>query len=102
MFTIVKNRLADKPTSQDHHDHHAGYLTLDVSKPRFDKVIRETNVNQRRMKAASQTRMPAFTHRSKSFFNEPDFKIGSRHRDFTPDKLGFDAKIHGPIKDITR
>ena len=30
------------------------------------------------------------------YFKEPDFKIGSRHRDFTPDRLPFNALIDGP------
>ena len=36
MFTVVKNKMADKPTSQDHHASHA---ELSVALPRFDKVI---------------------------------------------------------------
>ena len=30
------------------------------------------------------------------YFKEPDFKIGSKHRDFTPDRLPFNALIDGP------
>ena len=36
MFTVVKSKLADVPTSQDHH---ASHHELAVTMPRFDKVI---------------------------------------------------------------
>ena len=38
----------------------------------------------------------------RNYFNEPDFKIGSRHRDFTPEKLGFNKIVDGPANVDTR
>ena len=37
MYTVVKNRVADKPTS---HDTHATHGELSITLPRFDKVIK--------------------------------------------------------------
>lgn len=34
--------------------------------------------------------------RTKSYFESVDFKIGSKHRDMTPDKMGFAEKYDGP------
>lgn len=36
MFTVVKNVLAEVPTSQDHHNTHD---RLSVTLPRFDKIV---------------------------------------------------------------
>ena len=32
----------------------------------------------------------------RGYFNEPDFKIGSRHRDFTPGKIPYNPIVDGP------
>ena len=45
MYTVVKNRMADKPTSHDKHETHQ---ELSVTLPRFDKVI--TGLNEQRRK----------------------------------------------------
>lgn len=102
MYTVVKNKLHDKPTSQDNHDHHASYQELPVYLPRFDKVINNINTETRKKKATSLARLPECDNRKKGYFKEPDFKIGSRHRDFTPDKLGFNSLVHGPATVDTR
>jgi len=47
-------------------------------------------------------KVPAVTRSRRGYFNEPDFKIGSRHRDFTPDRLPFNAIINGPANVDTR
>ena len=36
MYTLVKNMLADVPTSQDHHSTH---IELEAKPPRFDKIL---------------------------------------------------------------
>ena len=46
--------------------------------------------------------MPIGHRRHKSYFKEPDFKIGSRHRDFTPDKIGFNPETDGAANVDTR
>ena len=74
MFTVVKNKLADVPTS---HENHASHDELNVTLPRFDKVIKTLNESRRRQ-AHSQVKMPP--RRIRSFFETTDFKIGSRHR----------------------
>lgn len=45
MFTVVKNRLADIPTSQEHH---ASYPELSVTLPRFDKVLKGITETKRK------------------------------------------------------
>ena len=49
MFTVVKNKLADVPTSQEHH---ASPAELAVSLPRFDKVILGISETKRRRNGA--------------------------------------------------
>ena len=44
MFTVVKNKLADVPTSQEHHGSHD---ELKVMLPRFDKYIKDVNQKRR-------------------------------------------------------
>ena len=44
--------------------------------------------------AGSTVKVPNH-RRNRSYFKEPDFKIGSRHRDFTPDKVPFNPQIDG-------
>ena len=103
MFTVVKNKLADKPTSQDTHDQHASQQELYCVLPRFDKVMKAVEFDKRRkIMANSQTKVPSHNKGRRGYFKEPDFKIGSRHRDFTPDKLGYNRTIDGPADVDTR
>ena len=53
MFTVIKNQLADVPTSQDFHSNH---VELNATPPRFDRMIVDLN-NKRRQKANSQIRL---------------------------------------------
>jgi len=101
MFTVVKNKIADKPTSQDHHDQHASHQELAIMLPRFDKVIRGVEDNRRKQNN-SQNKVPSYNRRTRGYFNEPDFKIGSRHRVFTPEKLGYNSIVDGPAEVDTR
>ena len=47
MYTLVKNLLADVPTSQDNHSNH---IELEATPPRFDKILLAQS-EQRRMKS---------------------------------------------------
>jgi len=79
MYTLVKNLLADVPTSQDHH---ATHIELEATPVRFDKII-VTHSERRRINSmgcpvlASDIRGRA----KKSYFAAVDYKLGSRHRD---------------------
>lgn len=46
MYTVVKCKLADVPTSQDHH---ASQENMNITLPRFDKMITKLNEDKRRM-----------------------------------------------------
>ena len=89
MYTCVKNQLAEVPTSQEHH---ASHTELKVCHPRFDKVLHSIHADRvRRNNNHSETKMvPNASRRVKSYFAPTltDFKVGSKHRDFTPAKLG--------------
>lgn len=79
MYTLVKNLLADIPTSQDHYATHS---ELEATPPRFDKILLAQSENRRLNsmgcpKLASEIR----GRRKKSYFAGVDYKLGSRHRD---------------------
>lgn len=97
MYTVVKNRLAEVPTS---HENHATHSELRITLPRFDKVISGLNEERRRQQTMSMSmnKVQPINKRSKGYFAEGDFKIGSKHRDFTPDKLMFNHLCDGPPK----
>ena len=94
MFTVIKNQLADVPTSQDYHSNH---VELKTDLPRFDKMITDLN-NKRRQKANSQIRLDAVQNerRRKAYFEGFDFKIGSFHMDKNPDRLDPNQAYLGP------
>ena len=85
MFTVIKNQLADVPTSQDFHSNH---VELNATPPRFDRMIVDLN-NKRRQKANSQIRLDGVANerRRKAYFEGFDFKIGSFHMDNNPGRL---------------
>lgn len=83
MFTVIKNQLADVPTSQELH---AKHVELTATPHRFDKDITHLS-NKKRQQASSMHRqnlmnseMP-LQRRTKSYFEGVDFKVGSRHND---------------------
>ena len=90
MYTVVKNKLADVPTSQEHH---ASNPELQVTLPRFDKVLQGiTEGKRKRNNGYSQSRIP--NRRIKSYFETPDFKVGYA-RDYTPNRLNPSIKYEG-------
>ena len=88
MYTNVKSQLADVPTSQEHH---ASHTELNITLPRFDKVLHSIHADRvRRNQNYSETKMMPTSHRRvKSYFapKVQDFKIGSKHRHYTPGKI---------------
>ncbi len=65
MFTVVKNKLADVPTS---HENHASLERMNITLPRFDKIITGLN-EKRRHHALSQTKVaPNANKRLKGYF----------------------------------
>jgi len=92
MYTVVKSRMAEKPTS---HDNHASHAELNVTLPRFDKIITGLN-EKRRNQAMSVSNVPeAVNLRYRSFFPEGDIKIGSKFPEFSPSKGINTALIYG-------
>lgn len=90
MFTVVRNSVADIPTSHD-----SFIKGKPVAKaPRFDMMITRLKEDQRKMNA-SQTRFDtkARDARIKSYFETVDNKIG--RRDMTPNKYST-IKYEGP------
>ena len=89
MFTVIKNQLAEVPTSQDQHSKH---VELEARPPRFDKMI--TDLSTKKRQHASQMHreklmksdMP-LNRRTQSYFEGVDFKIGSRHNDNVKGRL---------------
>mgnify|MGYP007095114376 CR=1 FL=1 len=96
MFTNVKNQLAEMPTSQENH---ASHNELKYTLPRFDKVLHGIHADRVRRNnySTSEVKNGNATRRAKSYFSTTvsDFKIGSKHRDFTPAKLKLNPVIEG-------
>ena len=95
MYTVVKNQLAEVPTSQEHH---ASHNELNITLPRFDKVMHTIHADRVRKNNYSETKMaPNANRRTKSYFAPTltDFKVGSKHRDFTPNKVRLNPVIEG-------
>ena len=95
MFTVVKSLLAEVPTSQEHH---ATHDKIKVMLPRFDKYIQSINEKRRdqgykNSHSAAKIRQ---NRREKSYGQTLDFKIGSKHRDMTPNRMGSYAFYEGP------
>lgn len=88
MYTVVKAKMTDIPTSQDIH---ATHMELRAERPRFDKMLKDID-KMKRANARSQIRVnPQNQRRNRNYFETTgmsDFKIGSRHRDMTPQRLG--------------
>ncbi len=92
MFTVVKNQLADVPTT---HEIHVNHPELQVTVPRFDSLLKNLSI-KRLDKSRSMYKQRENPRRQKSYFEAIDFKIGSKHRDMTPNRLGFGVKYEGP------
>ena len=86
MYTLVKNLLADVPTSQDIHSNH---IELEATPPRFDKILLAQS-EQRRLKSMGDPILASEIRgrRKKSYYAAVDYKLGSRHRD--PDNYRLD------------
>ena len=82
MFTCVKNQLADVGTSQDFHNSH---VELNISLPRFDKVLHGIHADRVRRNNYSEVKMASTMNKRRvnSYLDafSTDFKIGSKHRD---------------------
>ena len=88
MYTIVKNQLAEISNYQDTQ---AMRPELKADAPRFDKLLMtikndSRNVHNRAVSTAAATVRQERFQKNK-FFDQIDFKIGSRHRDNTPGLL---------------
>ena len=93
MFTHVKAQLADVGSTQEFHNSH---VELNITLPRFDKVLHSIHADRVRRNNYSEVKMaPNANRRVKSYFESSDFKIGSKHRDLTPDKLKFNYMTEG-------
>lgn len=92
MYTVVKNKLADVPTS---HENHASLERMNMTLPRFDKMLTTMNTETRKQHTISQTRVQQPNKRLKSYFESSDFKIGSRHRDMTPCRTIIGVGVEG-------
>jgi len=83
MYTVVKNQVAEVPTS------HGSFLNEKqlAKAPRFDQILTSLKETQRKQNA-SQSRIDtkARDARVKSYFVQVDNKIGQKHRDMTPNK----------------
>jgi len=97
MYTVVKNRLADVPTS---HDNHGSHSELKIELPRFDKIINGINAERRHQQTLSMSmnKVRPSAKRSKNYLMDGDFKIGSKHREFTPSRLPVNHLCDGPPK----
>ena len=89
MFTVVKNQLAEVPTSQEMHSKH---VELTATPPRFDKMITDLS-NKKRTHASQMAREKLMAsdlplnRRTKSYFEGIEFKVGSRHNDTVNGRL---------------
>lgn len=94
MYTLVKNMLADIPTSQDHH---AKHIELEATPPRFDKILSE-QAEKRRLNALGCPKLAAEIRqgRMKSYFSGVDYKLGSHHRDNDRERLDPNNLYQGP------
>lgn len=98
MFTVVKNQLADVPTSQEMH---AKHVDLTATPPRFDKMItdlsnkKRTHASQMHREKLMQSGLP-LNRRTKSYFEEVEFKVGSRHTDKVNGRLDPGSVYLGP------
>ena len=94
MYTVVKNMIADVPTSQDHHSEH---IELQATPPRFDKILL-AQAERRRVNSKGDPALSADIRRrrTKSYFAAVDYKIGSRHRDADTFRLDPNNLYLGP------
>ena len=91
MYTVVKNKLADVPTS---YEHFTAQPELKTSFTRFDKVIEDVRENRRKL-ANSQSKFKQSFH-SSAQKGPYDIKIGSRNRDMTLNKVQPNFRYEGP------